>query len=274
VASLLGVDQNELNGALCHRVIAANGEIMEKGHTTSEAIYGRDAFAKALYDRLFTWIVERVNGAIQVRQQSHHKSSHVPGTVIGVLDIYGFEIFDINSFEQFCINYCNEKLQQLFIELVLKQEQEEYLREGIAWTNIDYFNNQVICDLVEQPHKGILAIMDEACLNVGRVTDQMLLDAMDQKLSQHQHYTSRKLSPLDKELRHGSDFRVRHYAGDVIYDVGGFLDKNKDTLFQDFKRLLYSSKDANIRQMWPEGAQDIHKVKKKTRSIWLHLTVR
>lgn len=263
VASLLGVDQNELNGALCHRVIAANGEIMEKGHTTSEAIYGRDAFAKALYDRLFTWIVERVNGAIQVRQQSHHKSSHVPGTVIGVLDIYGFEIFDINSFEQFCINYCNEKLQQLFIELVLKQEQEEYLREGIAWTNIDYFNNQVICDLVEQPHKGILAIMDEACLNVGRVTDQMLLDAMDQKLSQHQHYTSRKLSPLDKELRHGSDFRVRHYAGDVVYDVGGFLDKNKDTLFQDFKRLLYSSKDANIRQMWPEGAQDIHKTTKR-----------
>ena len=95
------------------------------------------------------------------------------------------------------------------IELVLKQEQEEYRREGIAWTNIDYFNNQIICDLVEQQHKGILSIMDEACLNVGRVTDQMLLEAMDQKLSQHKHYTSRKLSPLDKELRHGSDFRIR-----------------------------------------------------------------
>ena len=112
----------------------------------------------------------------------------------------------------------------------------------------------------------------------------MLLEAMDQKLSQHQHYSSRKLSPLDKELRHGRDFRIRynfisiftclngrkfkfyfgenirHYAGDVVYDIGGFLDKNKDTLFQDFKRLLYGSKDANIRHMWPEGAQDIHKV--------------
>ena len=172
---------------------------------------------------------------------------------------------------------------------MLKQEQEEYRREGIAWQNIDYFNNQIICDLVEQQHKGILAIMDEACLNVGRVTDQMLLEALDQKLSQHKHYTSRKLSPLDKELRHGSDFRIRyyysstfywqhisqfvvvllnqyrfrisrHYAGDVVYDVGGFLDKNKDALFQDFKRLLYSSKDPNIRHMWPEGAQDIHKV--------------
>ena len=94
-------------------------------------------------------------------------------------------------------------------ELVLKQEQEEYLREGITWQNIEYFNNQIICDLVEQPHKGIMAIIDEACLNVGKVTDQMLIDAMDQKLAQHQHYTSRKLSPMDKELRHGSDFRIR-----------------------------------------------------------------
>lgn len=261
VASLLCVDPNELNRALCHRVIAANGELMEKGHTTSEATYGRDAFAKALYDRLFSWIVERVNSAIEVQRAD--RSYNVPGTVIGVLDIYGFEIFDINSFEQFCINYCNEKLQQLFIELVLKQEQEEYRREGIAWQNIDYFNNQIICDLVEQQHKGILSIMDEACLNVGKVTDQMLLEALDQKLSQHKHYTSRKLSPLDKELRHGSDFRIRHYAGDVVYDVSGFLDKNKDTLFQDFKRLLYSSKDPNIRHMWPEGAQDIHKTTKR-----------
>ena len=93
---------------------------------------------------------------------------------------------------------------------MLKQEQEEYLREGIAWQNIEYFNNQVICDLVEQPHKGIISIIDEACLNVGRVTDQMLLEAMDQKLSQHQHYTSRKLNPLDKELRHASDFRIKY----------------------------------------------------------------
>jgi len=268
LASLLSVDQDELSSALCHRVIAAKGELMEKSHTVSEAVCGRDAFAKALYDRLFSWIVERVNSAIEVRQSS--QSSHngrdrlnVPGTVIGVLDIYGFEIFDVNSFEQFCINYCNEKLQQLFIELVLKQEQEEYLREGIAWQNIEYFNNQVICDLVEQPHKGIISIIDEACLNVGRVTDQMLLEAMDQKLSQHQHYTSRKLNPLDKELRHASDFRIKHYAGDVVYDIVGFLDKNKDTLFQDFKRLLFSSKDAHIRAMWPEGAQDIHKTTKR-----------
>lgn len=106
------------------------------------------------------------------------------------------------------INYCNEKLQQLFIELVLKQEQQEYQREGIAWTNVEYFNNQIICDLVEAPHKGIISIMDEACLNVGKINDEMLLEAMDKKLAQHKHFSSRQLKPMDKELRHKVDFRI------------------------------------------------------------------
>ena len=110
----------------------------------------------------------------------------------GVLDIYGFEVFDNNSFEQFCINYCNERLQQLFIELVLKQQQDEYEREGIEWVHIDYFNNQIICDLIDQPHRGILALMDEACLNVGKTTDSTLLQAMDQKLKGNFQYDLKK----------------------------------------------------------------------------------
>lgn len=150
VAILLKVTKEELSKALCERVIAARGDIMRKEHNKTEANYGRDALAKAIYDRLFTWIVDRINSAIAVDGTARTFQS----SLIGVLDIYGFEIFDNNSFEQFCINYCNEKLQQLFIELVLKQEQEEYNREGIAWTNIEYFNNQIICDLVEAPHKG------------------------------------------------------------------------------------------------------------------------
>ena len=121
--------------------------------------------------------------------------------VFKLIWIGGIDDEDLEEFSTF--SFC------LSLELVLKQEQEEYLREGIAWQNIEYFNNQVICDLVEQPHKGIIAIIDEACLNVGKVTDQMLLEAMDQKLSQHQHYTSRKLNPMDKELRHASDFRIK-----------------------------------------------------------------
>ena len=125
---------------------------MRKPHTRSAADTSRDSFAKALYDRLFSWIVGHVNSAIDpalIESEKHHSS-----TVIGVLDIYGFEVFDNNSFEQFCINYCNEKLQQLFIELVLKQQQEEYEREGIEWIHVDYFNNQIICELIDLPHKG------------------------------------------------------------------------------------------------------------------------
>lgn len=95
-----------------------------------------------------------------------------------------------------------------FSELVLKQEQEEYRREGIEWTDIKYFNNQVICDLVEEPHKGVLAILDEACLNVGKVTDEVLLDAMDKKLVNHAHYTSRQLKPMEKSLKHKEHFRI------------------------------------------------------------------
>ncbi|KZC06437.1 Myosin-IA [Dufourea novaeangliae] len=259
-ANLLSISPQELSTALTQRVIAAGGEVMQKTHTSTEAEYGRDALAKAIYERLFNEIVSRVNAAINVNDMETYKRYR---TVIGVLDIYGFEIFDVNSFEQFCINYCNEKLQQLFIELVLKQEQEEYKNEGIAWKNIDYFNNQIICDLVEQSHKGIIAIMDEACLNVGKVTDEMLLEAMDQKLIDHKHYSSRQLKPTDKVLQHKVQFKIKHYAGDVIYNVIGFLDKNKDTLFQDFKRLLYKSSNPIISKMWPEGAQNILKTTKR-----------
>ena len=113
IAELLKVTPDELQNALCERVIAAHGDIMRKEHTQLEATYGRDALAKAIYDRLFTWIVDKINAAITVDNQNI--GNHYRSSLIGVLDIYGFEIFDNNSFEQFCINYCNEKLQQLFI---------------------------------------------------------------------------------------------------------------------------------------------------------------
>lgn len=111
-AKLLKVSENELRTALTQRVIATRGDIMMKDHDVSQAEYGRDAFAKAVYDRLFTWIIQKINRAIVVPGSNIQKRFN---RVIGVLDIYGFEIFDKNSFEQFCINYCNEKLQQLFI---------------------------------------------------------------------------------------------------------------------------------------------------------------
>ncbi|XP_056154272.1 unconventional myosin-Ig [Lampris incognitus] len=262
IAELTTTEPDHLGKTLLYRTVATGGgEVIAKGHTEQEACFGRDAFAKALYERLFGWIVARINRIIEVKD--YNPVIHGKNTVIGVLDIYGFEIFDNNSFEQFCINYCNEKLQQLFIELILRQEQDEYKREGITWQHIDYFNNQIIVDLVEQPHKGIISILDEACLSVGNVTDTVCLESMNTKLAQHPHYTSRKLSPTDKTMEFQRHFRVRHYAGDVTYSVEGFLDKNKDPLFQDFKRLMYNSANPVLKEMWPDGQMSITEVTKR-----------
>ncbi|CAH2302745.1 unconventional myosin-Id [Pelobates cultripes] len=261
VADLLGSKSELLEKALLFRTVATGRDVIDKQHTEKEANYGRDAFSKAIYERLFCWIVTRINDVIDVRQQD--ASLHGKNTVIGVLDIYGFEIFDNNSFEQFCINYCNEKLQQLFIQLVLTQEQEEYQREGIPWKHIDYFNNQIIVDLVEQQHRGIISLLDDACMNVGKVTDAMFLDALNKQLGKHAHYSSRKVCPTDKALEYDRDFRIRHYAGDVVYSVVAFIDKNKDTLFQDFKRLMYNSANPVLKNMWPEGKLSITEVTKR-----------
>ncbi|XP_029409442.1 unconventional myosin-Id [Nannospalax galili] len=261
IAELLSTKTDMVEKALLYRTVATGRDIIDKQHTEQEASYGRDAFAKAIYERLFCWIVTRINDIIEVK--NYDTTIHGKNTVIGVLDIYGFEIFDNNSFEQFCINYCNEKLQQLFIQLVLKQEQEEYQREGIPWKHIDYFNNQIIVDLVEQQHKGIIAILDDACMNVGKVTDGMFLEALNNKLGKHGHFSSRKTCASDKTLEFDRDFRIRHYAGDVIYSVIGFIDKNKDTLFQDFKRLMYNSSNSVLKNMWPEGKLSITEVTKR-----------
>ncbi|XP_037971119.2 unconventional myosin ID isoform X5 [Plutella xylostella] len=255
--SSLGISSSSLQACMAGRVLCAGGELVSKQHSLHDAAATRHALAKAAYDRLFAWIVQQINKAIDVPSGTHASS------VIGVLDIYGFEIFDTNSFEQFCINYCNEKLQQLFIELVLKQEQEEYSREGITWTPVAYFNNRVICELVDAPHQGIIAIMDEACLNPTKISDRQLLEAMDKRLSGHKHYTSRQLAPTDKKLQHGVDFRITHYAGEVTYAITNFMDKNQDSLWQDLKRLLHSSTNASLKDMWPEGGTTIQKTSKR-----------
>uniref|UniRef100_A0A671U2Q3 Myosin IG n=1 Tax=Sparus aurata TaxID=8175 RepID=A0A671U2Q3_SPAAU len=252
ISELTATDPESVSKSLLYRTVATGGgEVIEKGHSEQDACFGRDAFAKALYERLFGWIVSRINTVIEVKD--YNPMLHGKNTVIGVLDIYGFEIFDNNSFEQFCINYCNEKLQQLFIELILRQEQGEYQREGITWQHIDYFNNQIIVDLVEQPHKGIISILDEACLTVGNVTDTVCLDSMDTKLAQHPHYTSRKVRQTDR--KYGGE-------GDVTF-MEGFLDKNKDMLFQDFKRLMYNSANPVLKEMWPDGHLSITEVTKR-----------
>ncbi|KAK3084998.1 hypothetical protein FSP39_022632 [Pinctada imbricata] len=183
LAKLLGCQEEVLKSALQNRTIEAKGEKMKSPLNKDQALYARDALAKGIYDRLFTWIVHKVNDSLTRRRR-------LKCSLMGLLDIYGFEIFGVNSFEQFCINYCNEKLQQLFIELTLKSEQEEYQREGIAWEPVEYFNNKIICDLVEAKPVGIITIMDEECLRPGDPTDQTFLDKLSENLRLHPHFVS------------------------------------------------------------------------------------
>ncbi|XP_075413615.1 unconventional myosin-Ig isoform X2 [Tenrec ecaudatus] len=262
VAKLTATPRDLVLRSLLARTVASGGrDLIEKGHSTAEACYARDACAKAIYQRLFEWIVNKINSVMEAQGRDPRRDGK--DTVIGVLDIYGFEVFPVNSFEQFCINYCNEKLQQLFIQLVLKQEQEEYQREGITWQSITYFNNLAIVELVEQPRRGILAVLDEACSSAGTITDQIFLQTLDNHHRHHPHYASRQLCPTEKSMEFGRDFRIKHYAGNVTYSVEGFIDKNRDFLLQDFKRLLYSSTDPTLRAMWPDGQQDITEVTKR-----------
>nr|XP_023008876.1 unconventional myosin-Ib isoform X3 [Maylandia zebra] len=251
MCELLGIEQSVLERAFSYRTVEAKMEKVSTTLNVAQAYYARDALAKNLYSRLFSWLVTRINESIQAQTKARHK-------VMGVLDIYGFEIFENgdNSFEQFIINYCNEKLQQIFIELTLREEQEEYVREGIEWTNIEYFNNAIICDLIENNQNGILAMLDEECLRPGTVTDETFLDKLNTICADHQHFESRlnKNSKFlnDHSLPHNC-FRIQHYAGKVLYRVEGFVDKNNDLLYRDLSQAMYKANHSLIKQLFPEG---------------------
>ncbi|XP_060785850.1 unconventional myosin-Ib isoform X1 [Neoarius graeffei] len=249
MCELLGIDQSVLERAFSFRTVEAKMEKVSTTLNVAQAYYARDALAKNLYSRMFSWLVNRINESIKAQVKVRKK-------VMGVLDIYGFEIFEDNSFEQFIINYCNEKLQQIFIELTLREEQEEYVREGIEWTNIEYFNNAIICDLIENNQNGILAMLDEECLRPGTVTDETFLDKLNTVCAEHQHFESRlsKNSKFlaDHSLPH-SCFRIQHYAGKVLYQVEGFVDKNNDLLYRDLSQAMYKANHSLMKLLFPEG---------------------
>ncbi|KAM5151035.1 unconventional myosin-Ic isoform 1-T1 [Callospermophilus lateralis] len=247
ITRLLGVEGSTLREALTHRKIIAKGEELLSPLNLEQAAYARDALAKAVYSRTFTWLVGKINRSLASKDAE--SPSWRSTTVLGLLDIYGFEVFQHNSFEQFCINYCNEKLQQLFIELTLKSEQEEYEAEGIAWEPVQYFNNKIICDLVEEKFKGIISILDEECLRPGEATDLTFLEKLEDTVKHHPHFLTHKLADqrTRKSLGRG-EFRLLHYAGEVTYSVTGFLDKNNDLLFRNLKETMCSSKNPIMSQ--------------------------
>lgn len=230
IAHLIEVDSAMVQKVLTSRVVETQrggrrGSVYDVPLNPAQATAGRDALAKAIYNNLFEWIVSRINVSMKARSAS--------AQVIGILDIFGFEIFEDNSFEQLCINYVNEKLQQIFIELTLKTEQEEYVREQIKWNPIKYFNNKIVCDLIEERKPpGIFAALNDAC-----ATAHADPAAADNSFVQR---TAMLSSNVHFEAR-GSQFLVRHYAGDVMYNIAGMTDKNKDALVKDLFDLVGSS---------------------------------
>ncbi|XP_041863106.1 unconventional myosin-If [Melanotaenia boesemani] len=241
-AYLLGIDPNRLQDKLTSRKMdskwGGKSESINVTLNQEQATYTRDALAKALYARLFDFLVEAINKAIQKPYEEFS---------IGVLDIYGFEIFQKNGFEQFCINFVNEKLQQIFIELTLKAEQEEYVQEGIKWTPIEYFNNKIVCDLIENKLNppGIMSVLDDVCATMhakGEGADGTLLQKLQAAVGTHEHFNS-----------WNSGFVVHHYAGKVSYDINGFCERNRDVLFPDLIELMQSSEYNFIRSLFPEN---------------------
>uniref|UniRef100_A0A4W6FLA3 Myosin Ic, paralog a n=1 Tax=Lates calcarifer TaxID=8187 RepID=A0A4W6FLA3_LATCA len=240
LVKLLGVDGSALREALTHKKLTAKGEEMISPLNFEQAISARDALAKAVYGRTFTWLVEKINQSLALKDEIYH--SNKGSSVIGLLDIYGFEVLQHNSFEQFCINYCNEKLQQLFIELTLRSEQEEYETEGIAWETVQYFDNKIICDLIEEKHKGIISILDEECLRPGETCDVSFLEKLEDTLGGHPHFVTHKLANgKTRRVMSREEFRLLHYAGEVNYNVNGFLDKNNDLLNRNLKEVMCQS---------------------------------
>ncbi|KAI3697119.1 hypothetical protein L6452_29880 [Arctium lappa] len=195
-AELFMCDETALQDSFCKRVIVTRGESIRKTLDPNSAALNRDALAKIVYSRLFDWLVSKINNSIG--QDANSKF------LIGLLDIYGFESFKTNSFEQFCINLTNEKLQQHFNQHVFKMEQEEYTKEEIDWSYIEFVDNQDILDLIEKKPGGIIALLDEACM-FPRSTHSTFAEKLYQTFKDHKRFNKPKLSK--------TDFTICHYAG-------------------------------------------------------------
>lgn len=237
---LLGVSTIALNEACCRFAIEARGETLYKNLSIPQARKAIEALIKATYQALFSYIAKRINSFITLRddnspQERHGNSSAAPPTAcIGVLDIFGFESFEENSFEQLCINFCNEALQQQFNKFVFKEEQEIYKKEGIEWSFISFPDNQDVLDLIEKRRDGIIATLDEQC-RLQRCTDKTFAMALYDKCADHPRFFASKSQQVNLT------FSIQHYAGLVEYSANDFLEKNKDELPKETTELLLNS---------------------------------
>ncbi|XP_023277674.1 unconventional myosin-VIIa-like [Seriola lalandi dorsalis] len=238
-ASLLEVKKSSLATSLTHRSFMTNRERVTKPLSSEQAAGSRDAFVKAIYNKLFIWIVEKINSVIYKKLTNSPKSSYLS---IGLLDIFGFENFTTNSFEQLCINFANEKLQQFFVGHIFKLEQEEYLKEDIVWSNIDFCDNQNILDLLAGKSCNLLALIDEES-NFPKGSDITMLNKMNQQHSGNKTYIASK-------SEYDTSFGIQHYAGVVYYDSTGFLEKNRDAVSFDMIKTVELSTNKLLHQIF------------------------
>ncbi|XP_031836007.1 dilute class unconventional myosin isoform X3 [Nomia melanderi] len=234
ICELLGTDMKAMRKWLCHRKIVSMREVFLKPMNVEQAIGARDALAKHIYAELFNWIVAGINNSLQ--------SQNKPQCFIGVLDIYGFETFEVNSFEQFCINYANEKLQQQFNQHVFKLEQEEYLREEIEWTFIDFYDNQPCIDLIETK-LGILDLLDEEC-RMPKGSDSSWTEKLYAKCGKSKHFEKPRFGT--------SAFLIHHFADRVQYETIGFLEKNRDTVIEEQVDALRNGENKLLKKLLSE----------------------
>ncbi|KAH8887476.1 hypothetical protein GQ53DRAFT_827262 [Thozetella sp. PMI_491] len=234
--AILGIDATEFAKWIVKKQLITRGEKITSNLTQAQAIVVRDSVAKFIYSSLFDWLVEIINFSLATETVLENVTSF-----IGVLDIYGFEHFAKNSFEQFCINYANEKLQQEFNQHVFKLEQEEYLREQIDWTFIDFADNQPCIDLIEGK-MGILSLLDEESrLPMG--SDEQFVTKL------HHNYAGDKNKFFKKPRFGKSAFTVCHYAIDVTYESEGFIEKNRDTVPDEHMVVLRASSNKFLKSV-------------------------
>ncbi|XP_066251283.1 myosin-VIIa-like isoform X2 [Euwallacea similis] len=235
ISRLLAVNRIELAEALTKRTIYAHGDTIISTMSKEHAAEARNAFSKGIYGKMFIMIVDKINEAIFKDKIPHKKS-------IGVLDIFGFENFKANSFEQLCINYANENLQQFFVQHIFKIEQEYYTNEGINWSKIEFIDNQEALDMIGLKPMNVLSLIDEET-KFPRGTDFSMLSKLHGQHGSNKFYLKPKsdMTPA---------FGIQHFAGSVFYDVPGFLDKNRDTFSQDLKNLIQRSQNVMLKSIF------------------------
>uniref|UniRef100_G1RYH6 Myosin-6 n=1 Tax=Nomascus leucogenys TaxID=61853 RepID=G1RYH6_NOMLE len=228
-AYLMGLNSADLLKGLCHPRVKVGNEYVTKGQSVQQVYYSIGALAKAVYEKMFNWMVTRINATLETKQPRQY--------FIGVLDIAGFEIFDFNSFEQLCINFTNEKLQQFFNHHMFVLEQEEYKKEGIEWTFIDFgMDLQACIDLIEKP-MGIMSILEEECM-FPKATDMTFKAKLyDNHLGKSNNFQK----PRNIKGKQEAHFSLIHYAGTVDYNILGWLEKNKDPLNETVVALYQKS---------------------------------